>query len=118
MTCHGLLSVIENCVLQGNKQGTEIGAKRILNNVFFETLLEWDEATHTIHYSIDDGPTPVSKSEVHNYLGQLHLLPVTKDNSTLVEWSSSWESETDNAIAFCHGIYVALLDELAKSFKT
>jgi hypothetical protein len=49
--------------------GTEIGAKRILNGVFHETLLECNEASHCIRYSIDDGPSPVSAQEVKNYVG-------------------------------------------------
>ena len=39
------------------------------------------------------------------------------DGGTLVEWSSSWEAKTENAVEFCHGIYVALLNELADTFN-
>ena len=108
--------VITECVDNGDKKGTEVGAKRILNGVFHETLIDYDATTHTVRYKIDDGPSPVSKGEVNNYVGYLHLLPITKDNTTFVEWSSSWEADTNDAVNFCHNIYVALLDELASSF--
>jgi hypothetical protein len=109
-------SVITKCVDSGDKKGTEVGAKRILNGVFYETLIEHDGSTHTVRYTIDDGPAPVSKGEVNNYVGCLHLLPVTKNNTTFVEWSSSWEADTNEAVYFCHNIYVALLDEMASAF--
>jgi hypothetical protein len=44
------------------------------------------------------------------------LSPVTKTDETFVEWSSSWDADGDEAVAFCQGIYVALLDELAAGF--
>lgn len=108
-------NVITSCTIQGDKTGAEVGAKRLLNEVFHETLIECNEAIHTIRYSIDDGPSPISRQEVSNYIGCLRLLPVTKDGSTFVEWTSSWESQSDDAMTFCHDIYVALLDDLATS---
>jgi len=101
----------------GNVDGGEVGAKRILNNAFHETLVEIDEDGYMIRYSIDDGPSPVSKEEVSNYFGVVRLSSVTEGNGTLVEWSSSWDSDVEDAVEFCHGIYVALLSELAESFK-
>jgi hypothetical protein len=68
-----------------------------------------------MRYSIDDGPSPVSAQDIKGYVGLVHLLPITKDNTTFVEWSSSWESESEDAVEFCHGMYVALLDEMANS---
>jgi len=109
--------VITSCVPQGSKSGIEVGAKRILNNVFYETLLELNHETRTIRYSIDNGPSPVSNTEVSNYIGQIHLSPGTKDDSTYVEWLSSWDSDSDDAIEFCHNIYVALLDSLAETIE-
>ena len=101
----------------GNVDGGEVGAKRILNNAFHETLVEIDEDRYMIRYSIDDGPSPVSKEEVSNYFGVVILSSETEGNGTLVEWSSSWDSDLEDAVEFCHGIYVALLSELAESFK-
>jgi hypothetical protein len=110
-------NVITKCVADGDISGTEVGAKRILNDVFYETLIELNEDEYRIRYSIDNGPSPVSQGEVSNYIGHLHLLPITKDNSTFIEWSSSWESDSQEAVEFCHNIYVALLDDLAASSK-
>ena len=100
----------------GSVDGGSPGAKRILNNAFHETLIEINNDEYSLKYSIDDGPSPVSKEEVDNYVGVVRLSPAEDGSGTLVEWSSSWDSEVDDAVEFCHGIYVALLGELAKSF--
>ena len=57
-----------------------------------------------------------SKEEVDNYVGVVRLSSAEDGSGTLVEWSSSWDSKVDDTVEFCHGIYVALLGELAKSF--
>lgn len=101
----------------GSTNGGTVGAKRILNGVFHETLVEIDQDRHTLKYSIDDGPSPVSKEEVSDYYGVVKLSPTDEGNRTHVEWSSSWESNVEDAVEFCHGIYVALLNELAEAFK-
>ena len=101
----------------GDKGGSEIGAKRVLNGAFHETLTRVDADNYLIEYSIDDGPSPVSKDEVSNYIGVIQLSPAPDTDGTLVVWASSWESNSEDAVEFCHGIYVALLDELANSFK-
>ena len=100
----------------GSIDGGKSGAKRILNNAFHETLIEINNDEYSLKYSIDDGPSPVSKEEVDNYVGIVRRSPAEDGSGTLVEWSSSWDSEVDDAVEFCHGIYVALLGELAKSF--
>ena len=109
--------VITSVEKVGSINGGEVGAQRVLNNAFHETLVEIDQDKHMLRYSIDDGPSPVSKGEVSNYYGVVKLSPTTEDATTHVEWSSSWDSDADAAVAFCHGIYVALLNELAESFK-
>ncbi len=100
----------------GSVDGGSPGAKRILNNAFHETLIEINNDEYSLKYSIDDGPSPVSKEEVDNYVGVVRLSPAEDGSGTLVEWSSSWDSKVDDAVEFCHGIYVALLGDLAKSF--
>lgn len=107
-------SVIEQCEAVGEISGTEVGAKRILNGVFHETLLECNDHEHRVRYSIDDGPSPVSASEVNNYIGRVQLKPVTLSGDTFVEWGSTWESNSEEARDFCHQIYVALLKALAE----
>ena len=109
---------MQKCNAVGDKTGTEVGAKRILNDVFHETLIEFNAEDHRVRYSIDDGPSPVSAAEVSHYIGNLHLLPVTLHNATFVEWGSTWESKSEDAAEFCHQIYVALLRELAKQLES
>jgi hypothetical protein len=102
----------------GDIDGGTPGARRILNNAFHETLIDINNDEHVLRYSIDDGPSPVSKAEVDNYVGVVSLKPSEDGSGTLVEWNSSWESKADDAVEFCHGIYVALLGELATSFSS
>ncbi|MDH5763987.1 MAG: SRPBCC family protein [Nitrospinota bacterium] len=108
--------IIDKCEALGDKSGDQIGARRILNGAFYETLVEFSELDKSFKYSIDDGPPPVSKSDVKDYIGAVRLIPVTDSNTCFIEWSSSWESPTEDACDFCHNIYVALLDELKKAF--
>jgi len=109
-------NVINSVVIDGEVAGDSPGAMRILKNAFHETLLEKNERDHVLKYSIDDGPSPVSKDEVENYVGVIRLSQSGKSDGTLVEWTSSWDSAVDDAVDFCHGIYQALLAELANSF--
>ena len=104
--------VIERCDAVGDQDGTTVGARRVLNGVFHETLTEHDPRNHRLRYSIDEGPSPVSSSEVTGYFGTLHLLPVTEGGGTFVQWYSDWASDSDAGIEFCHTIYVALLQAL------
>ena len=97
--------------------GGDAGAKRILNKAFHETLVEIDHENYMLKYSIDDGPSPVSQEDVANYYGVVKLTPTADGKGTHVEWNSSWESDVDDAVEFCRTIYVALLNELAASFK-
>ena len=108
--------VVEKCEAVGDLKGNQIGARRVLNDAFQETLVEFSELDKSFKYSIDDGPAPVSKNDVKDYIGAVRLVPVTDNDTCLIEWSSSWESSTDDACSFCHNIYVALLDALKKSF--
>ena len=109
-----VLPIIEKI---GDKNGDEVGAKRVLNDAFHETLTRVDLENYLLEYSIDDGPSPVSKDEVSNYRGLIKLSPAQDSDGTLVVWTSSWESKVDDAVEFCRGIYVALLGELERSFR-
>jgi hypothetical protein len=109
-------AIVEKCEAVGAKDGDQIGAKRILNDAFHETLVAFSEVDKSFKYSIDDGPAPVSKNDVKDYIGAVRLIPVTEDDTCLIEWSSNWESSTEDACSFCHNIYVALINELKKSF--
>jgi len=109
--------VITDVQKEGNIDGSSVGAKRVLNNAFYETLIEKNNDEYWLKYTIDNGPSPISKDEVSNYIGIVKLSNTGEGGATLVEWTSSWESESDGAVDFCHGIYVALLGELSKSFN-
>ena len=109
-------AIVEKCEAVGSKAGDQIGASRILNDAFHETLVELSELDKSLKYSIDDGPAPVSKDDVKDYIGAVRLIPITENDTCLIEWSSSWESPKDDACDFCHNIYVALINELKKAF--
>ena len=108
--------VLPSCEKIGDISGRDVGARRILNGAFHETLVATNQDDYSLRYSIDDGPSPVSKEEVSNYIGVIQLSQAS-GGGTLVEWNSSWESNSEDAVDFCHGIYVALLNELAASFE-
>jgi len=111
-------NVITKLEVVGDKTGNEIGAQRVLNDAFSETLLSVDGDQRTFSYSIDDGPPPVSANDVTNYVGTVTVTPVTQgDGGCFVEWSSKWENVNEEAAEFCHGIYVALLDDMKKSLE-
>lgn len=102
----------------GDKAGDQIGAQRILNGAIHETLLALDEKNKELRYSIDDGPSPISKGEVERYVGSVRVRPVTEDGASFVEWWSQWDATGDAAVAFCHPIYVSLLRALRDSFAS
>ena len=110
-------NIISSVDVVGDIAGTEVGAQRVLNGAFHETLVEADPENYRIRYSIDDGPEPVSPSMVSNYIGEVRLTPVTMQDGTLIEWSSTWDSNEEDAVSFCHNIYVALLGDMAETFS-
>lgn len=102
----------------GDAGGLEVGAKRVINDAFHETLRTLDEDSRSFSYTIDDGPGPVSKDAVTTYIGEVRLLPVTEDNSTFVEWQSNYASKDDHAVGdLCNPIYQALLKDLKQHFS-
>ena len=108
-------NIIEKLEVVGDKSGDEPGAKRVLNDAFRETLLEVDGGNMTFRYSIDDGPSPVSASEIDNYVGQVQVK--ADGDGSLVEWQSKWERNDEATYDFCHPLYVALLEDLKKSLE-
>jgi len=104
--------VIETVDKVGEAAGDQIGAKRVLNGAFHETLRALDDVDHVIRYSIDDGPGAVAKDAMLGYVGQVRLLAVSDTNQTFVEWSSTWVSATGDVKAFCDPIYQAALGEM------
>jgi hypothetical protein len=101
----------------GDAPGNQVGAMRVLNGAFSETLLELDEEGQRFSYSIDDGPSPISKDDVQNFVCRVSVQPAAEGAGTLVEWSSSWEQNDEAGYEFCHPIYVALLADMKKSLE-
>ncbi len=110
-------NVITKLDVKGNKKGDEVGAQRVLNDAFHETLLSVDNVARIFTYSIDDGPGPVSNDNVDGYIGEVSVLPITENNTALVIWSSRWNSSKDGGVAdFCNPIYHAILQDLKSYF--
>jgi len=108
--------VITSLAKVGDISGSEIGAKRLLNEVIQETLVSLDADNYSFSYSIDDGPGPIAKSAVDDYLGVVKLS--ISGTGTLVEWSSSFTSNDENAVTeFCDPIYMALLEALTNKLS-
>lgn len=110
-------NVVTSAEKVGETGGQDVGAVRVLNGVFRETLLTFDAEDRTFSYSIDDGPSPVAQGEVQDYVGRVQVRPVTEGGGTFVEWSSRWQEGSDEVYAFCHPIYVALLADMKRSLE-
>jgi carbon monoxide dehydrogenase subunit G len=108
-------NVITNLETVGDKPGDAPGAGRILNGAFHETLQTLDDDGKTFTYSIDDGPSPVSKDDVNNYIGRVAVEGAGE--GTRVEWTSNWENNDEAAQDFCSGIYNALLNDMKASLE-
>ena len=108
-------NVITGVEVVGDAAGDEIGAGRVLNGVFKETLRTVDDDARVFTYSIDEGPGPLAEG-VRNYLGKVSVQP-TDDGGTVVEWTSSWEENDEAVHEFCHPIYLALLDDMKQSLE-
>ncbi|MDT8321584.1 MAG: SRPBCC family protein, partial [Xanthomonadales bacterium] len=96
----------------------QVGAKRILNGVFHETLVGLNDRERTFTYTIDDGPGPVAADAVDNYVGTVRVFPVTDENTSFVLWESRYDSPNDPEVGdFCNPIYQGLLNGLKKHFS-
>ena len=78
-------NVVTSVDVVGDKKGTAVGAGRVLNQSFHETLREFGEDDRTFSYSIDDGPSPVSKADVSNYIGFQEIVVVSKTPDGVAE---------------------------------
>jgi carbon monoxide dehydrogenase subunit G len=108
--------VVSSVTKVGDISGNEIGAKRVLNGVFHETLTALDAENNTFSYSIDDGPGPVASDAVSDYTGTVTL--TATDDGCSAEWSSVFQSENESEVAdFCNPIYMALLNALKETLS-
>ncbi|KNC54815.1 uncharacterized protein AMSG_01667 [Thecamonas trahens ATCC 50062] len=114
-------NVVTSC--EGDGEPTTVGATRVINGVFAETLTVFDDEGKTFSYRIDDGPgTPVASDlQTGEYIGTVRVIeinagPEAADGACVVEWTSSY-STVDNAAVktVCDGIYHALLNEMRNS---
>ncbi len=106
-------NVITKVEIVGDKPFFEVGAKRIVNDNFYETLLSFDNHAKKFSYSVDDGPGVASKDNLIGYVGELTVLPVTENNSSFVLWTTTWELEKKEGVAeFLNPLYEALLLDL------
>ncbi len=111
-------NVVTKVEVVGDKSATKVGAKRILNDAFHETLQSHSDACMKLTYSIDDGPADVSKDNVEGYLGKVRVFSVSENNSTFVVWTSEWKSaKTDGVADLCNPIYHAVLQDLKLHFS-
>ena len=111
-------NVVSKVDIIGDRSDGEIGAKRILNDAFHETLRSVDEQSKKFTYSIDDGPAVVSKDNVEGYIGEVSVFSVSNNDTSFVLWTSKWESEKEGGVAdFCNPIYHALLQDLKAHFS-
>jgi len=111
-------NVVSKVDIIGDKKGTEVGAKRILNDAFHETLLSLDNDKMTFTYSIDDGPAVVSKDNVTGYVGEVTVYSVSDSNDSFVLWTSKWATQKQGGVAdFCNPIYHAILQDLKSHFS-
>ena len=102
----------------GSRKPDEVGAQRVLNGAISETLKAINPKEKTFSYSIDDGPGPLSRNNMNGYIGNVQVLPITDDNTSLVVWTSSWQSDKEGGVAdFCNPIYHALLQDLKSHFS-
>ena len=105
-------NVITSCEKVGTITGDEIGAQRVLNGAFEETLVSIEKDSFSFTYSIDEGVSPVSSKEVSNYIGVVSLKEITQTNETFIEWESSWKANVRDAEKFCHVLYVQMMADL------
>lgn len=109
--------VIDKLEPVGKLTGDQIGARRVLNGVFHETLHALDDINHELRYTIDAGPDVLAADSVTGYVGQVRVSPITDRGHTFVEWSSSWQDSKGGVKEFCDPIYNALLNALVKRFS-
>ena len=65
--------IVTSCAAVGDVEGNARGAKRLINDAFLDRLLEYDASAHGYKYSIEEAPSPISPSEVSNFVGHLRL---------------------------------------------
>jgi hypothetical protein len=108
------IGVIDDWRIVGDRTAGQIGARRSINGVFFEELLELSDLTHTLKYQIYDGPSPLSPQEVSRFIAVAAIKPVTETDAAFVEWSARWNGNDPGDVTrnFASEIFTELLRRL------
>lgn len=97
----------------GDSPGDQVGAKRILNDQYHETLTQYDPGNYTFSYTTENIPAEFTNSPVSDFRSTLRLLPVTSDKTTFVEMSATFTATRPIAVEqLGNPIYEALLNAL------
>lgn len=104
------------CEPVGAYAGNQIGAKRIINGTFYETLIGLDDQARVMRWRIDIGSDSAVKDNVAEIIGEIRVLPITEDNTTFVVWTTSPEASTGGVAEAGDEVYQAMLAELQRAF--
>jgi len=101
----------------GQLGGTEVGAQRIINGLLHETLLTLDDNKRELTYRITDGPGPIAREFVSDYVATVRVLPVTVTNQTYVEYLSTFQAKDEASVDdLVNPIFTEVLGYLARHF--
>jgi hypothetical protein len=102
----------------GDTPGDQVGAKRILNDQYHETLLMYDAGRFTFSYATENIPEEFLNTTVTDYMSTIRLLPVTSNNTTFLELTATFETaQPDAVVQLGNPIYEALLEALKKRIE-
>lgn len=104
------------CEPAGAYAGNQIGAKRIINGTFYETLIGLDDQARIMRYRIDLGSDAAVKDNVQEIVGEIRVIPITEDNTTFVMWTTNQEPSSGGVAEPGDEAYLAMLGELQESF--
>ncbi|MDT8449530.1 MAG: SRPBCC family protein [Wenzhouxiangellaceae bacterium] len=105
-------SIVERCEPQGKAHPAEPGAGRRLNDAIAETLVALDDLERRLAYRIEDDSALPDGLRLNGCISEVRAIPVTGDNTTVVTWSSRWDSAQGDAQGFLDTVYKALLADL------
>lgn len=73
----------------------EIGANRIINKDFYESILDVDLENDIFKYAINNGPNHFSNSKISSFVGTVKLIYI-EEEITEVIWKTSWNNILPN----------------------
>ncbi|MFF3002986.1 SRPBCC family protein [Kitasatospora sp. NPDC057940] len=97
--------------------GNAIGSVRVFEidgAALYETLLAYDEEARSYTYSFPEGTF-----ELYGYRATLRVTPVTALDASFVEWSATYDVESEHRKATAdrlHGVFTAGLAALRERF--